>query len=266
MGSELTARGVDTSGRSWSARALVDAATTVRGVHRDHVRIGARVVRTNTFRTREADVGQGWAELARRAVSLARDAAGEGRGVRVAGSVGPVGDCYRPQASPAEDVARAAHEALADVLAEAGVDLFVCETFPAPHEAVVATRACARFGVPVWTALTAGPDGALLTPAALAEGARAAHDAGASVVLVNCVAAERIEPYVDALAALGVPFGMYANGAAWNGPRVSPAAYGELVARCIERGATVVGACCGTGLAHLAAARDALAKAAHTSR
>lgn len=263
MGSELTARGVDTSGRSWSAQALVDAPDLVRAIHRDHLRLGAQVLRTNTFRTREADLGSQWAELARRAVALAREATHAG--VRVAGSVGPVGDCYRPAATPDADAARAAHEALADVLAAAGVDLFVCETFPTPQEAALATRACARFGLPVWTSLTAGPDGELLTPVALADGARAAHEAGASVVLVNCVAAERIEPYVDALARLGVPFGMYANGASWNGPRISPDAYGELVARCVARGASVVGACCGTGLAHLAAARDALAKAAHTS-
>jgi S-methylmethionine-dependent homocysteine/selenocysteine methylase len=263
MGSELTARGIDTSGRSWSARALVNAPDVVRAIHRDHVRIGAQVLRTNTFRTRDADVGHRWVELARLAVSLAREAARAG--VRVAGSVGPVGDCYRPDATPDADAARAAHEALADTLAAAGVDLFVCETFPTPQEAALATRVCARFGLPVWTSLTAGPDGELLTPGALADGARAAHDAGASVVLVNCVAAERTEPYVDALARLGVPFGMYANGAAWNAPRISPEAYGELVARCIGRGASVVGACCGTGLAHLEAARDALAKAGHTS-
>lgn len=264
MGSELTARGIDTSGRSWSARALFDAPHVVRAIHADHVRVGAQVLRTNTFRTREADLGSRWAELVRLAVSLAREAAGAGSQVRVAGSVGPVADCYRPQDAPGDEVARGAHEVLSDVLAEAGVDLFVCETFPSPREAAVATRACARFGIPVWTSLTAGPDGELLSPAALAEGALAARDAGASVVLVNCVAAARIEPYVAALARVDVAFGMYANGAAWNGPRIDAADYREVVARSIALGARVVGACCGTTLAHLAAARDAAA--AHTSR
>ncbi len=257
MGSELTARGVDTSGRSWSARALVDAPRVVRAIHRDHVRLGAQVLRTNTFRTREADAGDAWAALARLAVVLAREAARNG--VRVAGSLGPVGDCYQPGAAPGDEAARAAHEGLADVLAEAGVDLFVCETFPSPREAAIATRACARFGLPVWTSLTAGPDGELLTPAALAEGARAVHGAGASVVLVNCVAAVHVEPYVAALAGLGIAFGMYANGAPWNGTRIDAAGYGEVVSRCIAHGASVVGACCGTSLAHLAAARDAAA-------
>ena len=87
-----------------------------------------------------------------------------------------------------------------------------------------------------------------------------AHRLGPQAVLVNCVPATRTRPYVEALAALGVPFGAYANagdpeeGLGWSAdPSAAAAAYCALANEWIDAGATLVGSCCGTGPAHVAA-------------
>jgi S-methylmethionine-dependent homocysteine/selenocysteine methylase len=250
MGSELTRRGLGTRTPLWSARALVDAPETVEAIHREYAEAGARVHRTNTFRARRRTTPE-WERLARLAVRLARAAALTGQ--RVAGSVGPLEDCYRPDLSPPPDEARREHDELARVLADEGVDLFVCETFPHAGEARIAVEACARTGRETWVSFTAGPNGDLMTPGAMRAAARACVDAGARAVLVNCVAAERTLPFVAALAALSVPFGAYANGAPWNAPPVSPEAYVQHARTWIASGASTVGACCGTGPAYVRA-------------
>jgi S-methylmethionine-dependent homocysteine/selenocysteine methylase len=259
MGAELTRRGAHTSTPAWSALPLRDAPALVERVHADYVAAGARVHRTNTFRTRERALGADWERLARRAVDLARRAGA----TTLLGSLGPIEDCYRPDLAPPDDVAEREHGALARVLVDAGVDGLVCETFPSPREAFAAVRACVRAaGVRPWISLTAGPNGDLLSPRALAEAARGAVAEGATCALVNCVAAERTLPYVRALAAIdlgGASVGAYANGALWGEAPVPPERYAELTASWVDAGARVVGACCGTGPTYVAASARALA-------
>ena len=132
------------------------------------------------------------------------------------------------------------------MLADAGVDVLLCETFPDATEAVVAVEEAVRTGVETWASLLPA------TPASLRETARACVAAGARVVLVNCVAAKDTLSFVEALADLGVPFGAYAN-AGWGADAVTDASAYEALARTwIDAGASVVGGCCGTGPAHIA--------------
>jgi S-methylmethionine-dependent homocysteine/selenocysteine methylase len=258
MGTELERRGVALPPPAWSARALEAAPEAVAAIHREYAAVGATVHRANTFRTHQRSSGQLWHELAQRAVELARANARAGQ--RVAGSIGPLEDCYRPDLSPGVE-ARAEHRALASVLAASGVDLLFCETFPHPIEAAVAVEAAVETGVPTWVSLTPAPDGSLMTPAEVRAAARACVSAGAQAVLVNCLAARRTLGYVRELAGLGVPFGAYANagrpdeGLGWASvadPRAAEA-YADLARTWIDAGATIVGGCCGTGPAHIEA-------------
>jgi S-methylmethionine-dependent homocysteine/selenocysteine methylase len=259
LGTELAARGVPTPAPAWSAFALDHAPEVVAAIHRDYAAAGAAVHTATTFRTRPRQVGDGWEDLARRAVALARGAVPPGH--RVAGSLAPLEDCYRPDLSPRDP--RPEHRALARVLASAGVDLLLCETFPHVGEALVAVEEAVATGVETWASFTAGPDGSLLTPAEIEEGACEAARRGAAAVLVNCTAATRILPYVERLASAGVPFGVYANagspdeGLGWTGAP-DAARYAELARTWARAGATIVGGCCGTGPAHIRAIARAL--------
>jgi S-methylmethionine-dependent homocysteine/selenocysteine methylase len=265
MGTELARRGVPLPLPEWSASAIDAAPQAIAAIHRDYVAAGATVHTANTFRCRRRAVGERWADMTRRAVQLARANVPEGH--RVAGSIAPVEDCYRPDLSPGE-AAYAEHLEMAEVLAAEGADLLLCETFPDPVEARVAVRAAVTTGLETWVALTAGPDGTLMAPGALAAAARACVDAGARAVLVNCLAARRTLGYVTELAALGVPFGAYANagaldeGLGWDAaddPRAAET-YAGLAATWAASGATLLGGCCGTGPAHIRRLRELSAR------
>ena len=266
VGTELAARGVDTPLPGWSAHALEAAPEVVLAIHRDYVASGARVLTANTFRTQPGVFPDRWRELTRSAVELGRRALAPG--VRLAGSIAPLADCYRPDLSPADrDPAgtERAHALLAERLAELGCDLLLCETFPHALEARLAVRAAAATGVETWLALTPGPEADLLTPAELARAAEAGVAAGARAVLVNCAPARAVLGYLRELAArLGgrVPLGAYANAGrvdermGWSSPAADPGAaerYAALAEHWQAAGASLLGGCCGTGPAHVAA-------------
>src|SRR5207248_4577361 len=100
---------------------------------------------------------------------------------------------------------------MAIALRAAGFGSIVCETFPHAAEARVAVEEAVRTGLETWVALTAGPDGTLMSPEAMEQAARNCVSAGARAVLVCCTDARLTLPYVDRLARVGVPFGAYAN-------------------------------------------------------
>jgi S-methylmethionine-dependent homocysteine/selenocysteine methylase len=263
IGTELISRGLEFDALAWSARAIVEAPDLLARVHGDYARAGATLHTANTFRTQPRSAGEGWAEALRAAVRIARQAVSPD--CAVLGSMAPVEDCYRPDLSPGAE-ARAQHREVATALAEAGCDVLLCETFANRIEAVTAVEEALATGVPAWVSLTAGPFAELLSPSELADIAKDAASAGAERVLVNCVAATRIGAYVDAIAALGVPFGVYANagredeGLGWGatGPRAAQA-YADLAERWKDAGASVVGGCCGTGPLHVQALAERFA-------
>ena len=284
VGTELAARGVPTPPPLWSAAAIEAAPEVVGAIHRDYALAGATVHTAATFRATPRAAGARFRELTARAVAITRAAVPAGH--RVAGSVAPIEDCYRPDLSPARP--RAEHDLLVRALADAGVDLLLCETFPHAGEAIVAVEAAVATGLPVWVAFTAGPAGTLFTPAAMRDAARAAVAAGAAAVLCNCVAATRTHPFVESLKGLGVPFGAYANAGppgdalGWvdaapgdvgdasridrpraDARRRAAAGYARHAARWVAAGATLVGGCCGTGPEHVAALAR-LARAGNT--
>ena len=268
IGTQLLARGVDLDGPGWSAVAVRDEPALISQIHAEYAEAGATVHTTATFRTTARALGEGWRELAQQAVQLTRAAIPSGQ--LVAGSVAPLEDCYRPDLSPGggADVQRE-HAALAAVLADAGCDLLLCETFSNEEEASAAVRACAETGVETWVALTAGYRVDLMTPVKMAVAARRAVDAGAAAVLVSCTAVGASLGYVLALesARLGVPIGVYANcgmpgrGGPGRGTSahsaVDPTRYAAVAQRWVDAGATLIGACCGGGPEHVRALADA---------
>lgn len=253
MGTELLRRGVPTPLPGWSAHALETAAEAVAQIHADYAGAGATVHTTNTFRTRRRTFPETWEELTRLAVRLCRDAVPAGH--RVAGSIAPLEDCYRPDLSPKNS--RAEHRELAVVLADAGCDLLLCETFPNVEEGLVAVEEAVATGRETWAAFTAGPDVDLLSPEELRAAADAAVECGASAVLANCIPVSKVSRYVEALSGSSVPFGAYANagkpeeGFGWTSDPGEPRRYADAARTWAEHGATLIGACCGTGIEHV---------------
>jgi S-methylmethionine-dependent homocysteine/selenocysteine methylase len=263
IGTELISRGLELAAPEWSARAVWDAPDLLAEVHAEYAQAGATLHTANTFRTQPRALGPDWESALETAVRIARESVMPGQSVL--GSMAPVEDCYRPDLSPGA-ATRAEHRALASALARAGCDRILCETFAHPAEALVAAEEAMATALPVWVSLTAGPFGQLLSPSALAEIARDLASSGVERVLLNCIAATRMDAYLDALGPLSAPIGVYANAGreeealGWGstGPRAAQA-YADLAERWKNAGATVIGGCCGTGPAHIRAISERFA-------
>jgi S-methylmethionine-dependent homocysteine/selenocysteine methylase len=256
-GTELGRRGVDTRGRLFSAQALLDATgiEQLRQVHLEYVRAGAQVVTANTFRTNPRKAGAGWRELTELAVRTARAA-----GVAVAGSIAPAEDCYLPALRPPADAAFREHCELADALAHSGCDLLLVETVAAADEGLAAVRAAVRTGLPVWVAAMGMPEGCMRDGSDLRQFFGEAASLGAEAALLNCIPCEGVDLNLDVARESGIAFGAYAHmgdvdaNAGWPAtPVLTPEAYAERALRWVQRGATILGGCCGTTPAHITA-------------
>ena len=269
LGTELISRGISLDSASWSAEAVGKASDLIGEIHRDYLQAGAQVHTTNTFRTTQEHCGSNWRSLTEKAIAITSqqiEASSERRSHhRIAGSLGPIADCYRPDQSP-EDHAAEAHAEMANWLANCHCDLIFCETFANAVEAETAVREARKTTLETWIGLTAGPDGSLMKPGEMAEAAKRCVDVGAAAVIVQCTAAEASLAYVRQLESqrLDVAIGVAANAGAsdqaigWV-PRhktkqleIAADRYVSLAESWVDSGATIIGACCGCSPVHIA--------------
>ena len=284
VGQELYRRSTRPAAPLWSVQVMMDEPHLVEAVHLDFIEAGARIITVNTYTatphrlTREGlpDKFEALQGAAFAAAASAREKSGQA--VRIAGCLPPLVGSYRADLTPPEDECLANYRRIVAVQAD-HVDLFLCETMLSAAEARAATVAAAESGKPVWTALSVDDaDGSVLRSGeGVAEGARAAVDAGADAVLINCSSPEAVATAMPLLAGIGVPFGGYANGfvsiaAMQPGGTVEalearddldPATYADHAMSWIASGAAIVGGCCEIGPGHIAALGQRLAVEGH---
>jgi S-methylmethionine-dependent homocysteine/selenocysteine methylase len=274
MGQELVRR----AGRAtplWSTQALLDAPELVAEVHREFFAAGAEVATANSYALlpdRMAAHGledrlEALIELACGLAARARDAAGAGL---VAGSHGPLGFSYRPDLAPPPEEAAAIYAPLAALQARI-VDVLLLETMSSVAQARGALMGAVTAGKPVWLALSVADDDGtrLRSGEPLSEVAPLLAEFRPERVLLNCSPPEAVSQGLPVLAALGLPFGAYANGFTRIDPRfdrigattdllearhdVGPDRYAEFAAGWAAEGASTIGGCCEIGPAHIAA-------------
>ncbi len=258
MGSLLIARGL-TMGDApelWN----VERPEVIRDVHRAYFDAGADVVTTNTFggtglKLDAKGLANRMEELNRAGAEAALSVRPEGR--FVAGDLGPTGKVTGlPGEVSFEDLSHT-FSAQADVLAAAGVDLLIVETMYDLVEARAATSAAAGTGLPVIATMTfeRKPRGFFTLMGNSPEECFAAlKEAGASVVGVNCTLGP--EDVVSLLSvirpATTLPILVQPNAgqptlvdgeAVYS---VKPDLYARQARLLLERGADLVGGCCGT--------------------
>jgi S-methylmethionine-dependent homocysteine/selenocysteine methylase len=280
MGTELERRGIDTRQSIWSARALIDAPELVERIHREYIDAGADIITVNSFRTgRRAVVRCGMdvqdaRRLTMESVGRAHEARRDSgrRSVLVAGSDAPVEDSYRPGDVPSQGELDAEHEEHISWLVEAGCDLVLIETMNTLREATSAAGAACRVGAPWMISLvTDQTGGKVLSGESLHDAARIVGSYQPLAVLVNCAspraldASMRILADVRATEGMAWEFGGYPNGGEPDPilgyHAVEPVGIEDFVAAAataLERGARVIGSCCGTTPAHTAALRTAM--------
>jgi 5-methyltetrahydrofolate--homocysteine methyltransferase len=206
-------------------------------------------------------------EVSRRAVELAREAGGEH--VYVAGSMGPTGQMMQPFGPLSPEAAQSAFAEQARALVEAGVELLVVETQFDLGEAEAAVRG-ARSVSDLALVCSFSFDRGVRTMMGVrpAQMAKAVTEWGADLVGINCGRSleENLKVLAEVHAATSLPIWFKPNAglphiedlaAVYN---VTP----EMMAACVPdwlaAGAQVVGGCCGTSPAHLAAIAGAAKK------
>jgi enediyne biosynthesis protein CalE2 len=283
MGTELVRRGV-----RWRKHGLLTDADRVQQLHADYLAAGADVIRTNTFqlnpriylnvfrnRDHMRHIGAPGLEdltpkLLRTSVQAARQARAHGsrQDVAIAGVLAPLEHCFRPDLAPAFEVARAEQLELARVFAEEKVDLLLAESMNTVAEARAVAEAARTVGLPIWISFVIGPEGELLSREPLAQAIAEVERLGAQAVLVNCAPPTEIgRALTKVKAATRLPFGGFAHIGRFSPPSWKfeffpqfseteswpPERYAGEALRWRDQGASIVGGCCGTTPAHIAA-------------
>jgi 5-methyltetrahydrofolate--homocysteine methyltransferase len=253
----------------------VDRPADVLDVARGYVAAGADMVETNSFggtsfKLEHYGLAGRAAEINQAAAAISRQAAGPDRWVIA--SVGPTGKMLlMGDVTPEELYASFKEQAVA--LAEGGADAVCIETMSAIDEAELAIRAAkenTRLEVicTFTCERTVNGDYRTMMGVGPAEAARAAVAAGADIVGTNCGngIGRMIDIVREIRAALpDTPILVHANaGLPTNigGQDVFPEGPSEMAAQVpalIAAGADIVGGCCGTTPAHIAAIKAAVA-------
>lgn len=284
MGGELLRRSGTAGTGLWSAQALISAPEDVIDTHRDYIQAGARIITTNSYSSipsylAKQDLEHRYIELTTLAGELARSAVDDmDEPVRVAGGLPPLDESYRPDLVPPDDEARPIYRAMAQAL-EPNVDLFLCETMSCVREsrnaAIAAKEAAAARSLPVYVSWTLNEDpGSGLRSGESVEVAFAAlRDLELDGFLFNCTHSDAIERGLEIVAGLtDKPIGGYPNRfvvpSGWSldneisiEPRLDfgTKLFVQAAKRCIERGATLFGGCCGIGPRDIAALAEGMA-------
>jgi len=288
-GSELRKRGVALSAVCWSGAASLGHDDVLRAIHRDYIEAGADIVTANTFGVTRfvlaaAGLAEQQAEVVRRAVAAARAAAADcGRPITVAASISCLPPAFDRTVYPAPDDEYRAYAELAALLADNGIELVLLEMLQDSVHAALACRAAAASGLDWWAGVSCRLDPRPRKPAA--AGRLVAFDDravafesvletvlgfGPGLVAIMHSPLDAMNPALERVGslwsgAIGAwaelpypedPDAVAANAAAAVTP--DPTTYAEAARGWRARGASVLGGCCGTTPAHIAALSAAL--------
>jgi homocysteine S-methyltransferase len=268
MGTLLYERGVFLN-RSFEEVCLSDP-RLVLGVHRDYLEAGVDVITTNSWgagvpKLRAAGLAEKFGEINERAVALARQAieeAGRGQSVSVAGSMGPLGVKIEPLGRMATAEAEGHFAAQAAVLAGAGADLLILETFVDVAELKAAIRG-ARKGcsLPLIASMTINNEGTSLYGTEPEIFTAELDELGPDALGLNCSegprvmleGAERMIRVTHRPLCIQPNAGVPVNVDGRNIYQTTPKYMAKYAKRMVEAGVRIIGGCCGTTPAHIRA-------------
>ena len=152
-------------------------------------------------------------------------------------------------------------------LIQGGVDLFAAETllYPQEAEAIFTAVEMESPEAAVMFCFTMQPDGSLFSGMDAGKVLRELEEAGAAAVGFNCVGADMMTPYLVSKLRRSVKGPLICKPNAGNPvigddnlPHYSmtPEEFSRIIAQCSQMGATLLGGCCGTTPAYIAALKD----------
>ncbi len=287
MGRELQRSGAPFRQPEWSALALSEAPEAVVGVHASFIAAGAQVITSNSYAVVPFHIGEErfareGRQLAETAGKLARTAAdASAQPVQVAGSLPPLFGSYRPDLFQPERVAEVLTPLLEGLAPH--VDLWLAETQSSIAEVRAIHAHLPADGKSFWVSFTLQDEDIDDTPRLrsgepVAEAIKVVAGLGVSAVLFNCSQPEVIGAAVDVARSVieglnvDIAIGAYANAfppqpkeaTANDGldelrEDLDPPGYLAWARDWRQRGASLIGGCCGIGPEHIAELKRNLA-------
>lgn len=248
----------------------------IRCIHENYYAAGANIVYANTFGANRAkyhgeaplgDIIASGIALAREARDAAAAATGDGARRFVALDIGPTGRLLKPSGDFEFD---AAYDAFAEQVrlgAAAGADLVAIETMSDLYELKAAVLAAKEnCSLPILATVALGEDGKLLTGANVDCVAALLGGLRVDALGLNCgLGPDKLLPFVERLASLtNLPIAVKPNAGL---PKVvdgktvftvGPDEFARDIGALVAAGASIVGGCCGTTPAHIAAINSSL--------
>ena len=252
--------------------ANIRAPEAVVSVHVGFIRAGAELIETNTFGANRRKLARHLLEdeferINSSAVRLAREAREvTGSNVFIGGSIGPLGDLG--DVWPEERSSLFAEQA--QILEGRGADLFMIETFFDLEELVVAVEAVRGVSsLPIVALLTFENEAETLAGVSAREAAEKLRELDVSALGANHGAGlQAALRAIEQMDGDGIPLAALPNiglasmaGGRVIYPHATPEYFAEFAAHARRLGAKIIGGCCGTTPAEIAAIRGAVDEA-----
>ena len=242
----------------------------VKEVHEAYVKAGAQILEANTFGANRARLAtfsltEKLVAINQAGVRLAREAAGDS--VFVAGSIGPSGMRLGPNGHTTPEELREIFAEQAGVLAGAGIDLIVLETFYAIdelREVVHAVREAVGPELAIVAQVTINDDGAMLDGTSTEDFTALLDQWPVDVIGLNCSVGPKatLETIERIMKCTGKPVSAMPNAghpADVEGRKIylcSPEYMSQYARRFLWAGVKIVGGCCGTTPDHIKLVRS----------
>ncbi|MCL1910870.1 MAG: homocysteine S-methyltransferase family protein [Leptospirales bacterium] len=247
-------------------------------IHMAYLEAGARLIETNTFganplKLAEFGLDARCRELNAAGAANARKAADKYGGF-VGGSIGPTGLLIEPMGEISAETVYDAFAEQVKGLREGGADLIIIETMNDIQEARLALIAAKDSAdLPVICSMTFGTDGRTMTGSDVFTAFSTLAACGADALGANCgmgpdALAKIFRDNLPEISKLGLPLCEWSNAglpklvAGRTVYDLEPESFAAASLAFIEMGISIIGGCCGTTPAHIAALAKSAASAA----
>ena len=235
-------------------------------IHRRYIEAGSQVVYANTFGAsgrKLRGTGHTVAEVVSAGVAAAKRAA-EGTGALVGLDIGPLGELLEPMGTLSFEEAYAQFAELVKAGAVAGADLVAIETMSDLYETKAALLAVKENSdLPCFVTMSFDETGRTFTGCTVSSMARTLEGLGADAIGLNCSLGPRqVLPLLKEIcvntrlpviakpnAGLPDPVDGHYD--------LTPAEFAEAMVEAVRAGVSIIGGCCGTDPAYIAALREA---------
>lgn len=231
-------------------------------VHKKYIEAGANIITTNTFGASEKKLeGSGFTveEVISKAIENAKEAS-KGEKVFIAQDIGPIGELLEPAGTLKFEDAYECFKKQVLAGCEKGVDLILIETMTDLYEAKAAVLAAKENSkLPVFCTMSFGEDGRTFIGCSAASMVTVLQGLGVDALGINCsLGPKEIEAILDEVLKLSqIPVLVQPNAGlpcVCHGEtvfNVSPSEFADYGTRFIEKGARIIGGCCGTTYKHI---------------